>query len=595
MKKTTVILFSILVLVLSLSLPAYAVNDGNKINWLDIDIPADLESFFNKEDNPYESILFYYYEKPNWLYIYAERLDGPDDGFVFDLSTEKRLGYTGVSYVNDCFFVVSDGEYRALADNSGQLLTGFDYINITSAGQDVIEMKRSEGALLYYDCLSGEMFEYDGYLIYSEGLSSTRIGRKVGVINRTGQLVVPNEYDKIGRFSGGLAPAAKDGQYGVIDGHGRIVAPFVFDYIGEYSDGRAVMESGGKFGFIDEKGDVVIAEEYDEAHDFHNGIAIVRLGDCYGVIDRFGDMVIPTEYLSFETEFNDSGLAIVTAHSDTNNTKQGVVNAKGEMILPLDTYEKVEFISDNQFSEEDGEYICVIAKTGKCALYDSSGRTIFDYGQYDHILAVSDHSAIVVNGSKYSLVSLSGQELVPFGEYNFDWQFFHGTCHVFDVGYGYGLLDDRGNILLSPKYYYLCTSCSDYDVESYGRYYIVVDNGQIGLLKNPNIESILPDLPKEDPEDLGEKESSDSISKGQEAEIEIPPWVIPILFVGAFLVLGAIVIAVVVSVRILIKKPELEELSQEPPTRSNSNAYCTNCGKPIEKGAKFCSNCGNKL
>lgn len=55
-------------------------------------------------------------------------------------------------------------------------------------------------------------------------------GEKWGVIDATGRLIVPCEYDHIGDFRKGLVPVEKDGKCGFIDTTGRLVIPCEYKY-----------------------------------------------------------------------------------------------------------------------------------------------------------------------------------------------------------------------------------------------------------------------------------------------------------------------------------------------------------------------------
>jgi hypothetical protein len=58
---------------------------------------------------------------------------------------------------------------------------------------------------------------------FSEGLASVWINKHVGVIDATGAMVIPAEYDYISMFHEGLAHVKVDKKWGYIDRNGKMV------------------------------------------------------------------------------------------------------------------------------------------------------------------------------------------------------------------------------------------------------------------------------------------------------------------------------------------------------------------------------------
>jgi len=73
---------------------------------------------------------------------------------------------------------------------------------------------------------------------------------KYGVIDETGNPIVPFIYADIGSFKDGVAGAAKDDKCGAIDKTGKEVVPFVYDQISGFSEGVIFVRKDGKVGII---------------------------------------------------------------------------------------------------------------------------------------------------------------------------------------------------------------------------------------------------------------------------------------------------------------------------------------------------------
>jgi len=164
--------------------------------------------------------------------------------------------------------------------------------------------------------------QYKDCRSFSEGLAAVKIGGKWGFIDKNGDLVIPAAYDIVDYFSEGLAwfnvgaetdvasAATQDdilylkGKWGLIDKSGNVVLPikydsvFAFEYnlarvnVGfhftENADGTFSEVSRGRWGFIDRSGNEVIALKYSHLGDFKNGFAEVTLDEKIFYIDRNG-------------------------------------------------------------------------------------------------------------------------------------------------------------------------------------------------------------------------------------------------------------------------------------------------------------------
>ena len=66
-------------------------------------------------------------------------------------------------------------------------------------------------------------------------------------------------------------------KYGLIDGSGKMIVPFNYDWIASYSEGFAMMKLDEKYGFLDKEGKEVIPCKYDWADSFSEGLAVVGM------------------------------------------------------------------------------------------------------------------------------------------------------------------------------------------------------------------------------------------------------------------------------------------------------------------------------
>lgn len=180
-------------------------------------------------------------------------------------------------------------------------------------------------------CEKPQVSGYDIVDCLSEGLAVVKKNGKWGFVDKTGQVVVPLQYDNAWGFRGGLSVVVSNDKRGFIDKTGKVVVPLQYDSVKkDFSDGRMFAEvkrnghtyyvsklgdeytdfgpvseglvwvkKDGKYGFIDTTGKVVIALQYDDVWSFSEGLAGVQKNGKWGFIDKTGKMVIAPQYDHF--------------------------------------------------------------------------------------------------------------------------------------------------------------------------------------------------------------------------------------------------------------------------------------------------------
>ena len=184
-------------------------------------------------------------------------------------------------------------------------------------------------------------FYYHGGWAFSEGLMAVnKWGRwelnddeyvyttRWGFIDRYGSVIIPLEFDYATDFSEGLALVMRNEYWGVINTSGELVMPFIiqqvfcdngFLIIPRISDGLVAVSTGGwleneygewinneRWGFMDMEGNMAIPFQFTGVRDFSNGLASVSIeyeeenawGSLirFGKIDVEGNVVLPFIY-----------------------------------------------------------------------------------------------------------------------------------------------------------------------------------------------------------------------------------------------------------------------------------------------------------
>lgn len=179
---------------------------------------------------------------------------------------------------------------------------GKDYIWVTAGGK--YGVMRPDGTMVLPCDIETVAFNQENYeAAYQKGKGLppaitqyayiVRNG-KFGVIDKHCNIVVPTEYDDVGRYSGSRFLVKKDGLFGYTDQNGELVITPQFTYATDFSEGKAAVRKSGedkKYYFINANGYELFSVKADEVGLFKNGLCPVHKGDKYYYIDVKGKKV----------------------------------------------------------------------------------------------------------------------------------------------------------------------------------------------------------------------------------------------------------------------------------------------------------------
>ena len=274
--------------------------------------------------------------KYDWLGTFSENLAlayiNDKYGYIdINGNTAIEFQYDYAGKFNEGLAPVCKNNKYGYIDKLGQAIIPlqFDYAQPFSNGLAIV-VQRKEVDTNYDDIISMDIESF-GYSILQPckyNLSwLTEIG-SYGYIDKTGEVIIPFEYDSAENFNEDLAIVCKDNKYGYIDKIGQAVTPFEYDSAKDFSEGLAVVCKDNKYGYIDKTGEVIIPFEYDSAENFSEGLAVVCKDNKYGYIDKTGQAVTPFEYDSAQS-FTE-GLATIW-----QNDKYGCIDISMNKVIPV--------------------------------------------------------------------------------------------------------------------------------------------------------------------------------------------------------------------------------------------------------------------
>ncbi|MCA9458740.1 MAG: WG repeat-containing protein [Nitrospira sp.] len=168
----------------------------------------------------------------------------------------------------------------------------------------------------------------------ADGLAKVKVNGKFGFINKKLELVIPADFERAGDFTEGFAPVEKERNSFFIDTRGQRVSKPSFKplmIVSEFSEGMVNVKVGNKWGYINAQGTIVIQPRFDFAHSFSEGLAAVRIEDSYGFIDRKGQLVIKPQFSSVGSHgFREGRVAVILP----GESKYAFIDKTGKVIVP---------------------------------------------------------------------------------------------------------------------------------------------------------------------------------------------------------------------------------------------------------------------
>lgn len=161
---------------------------------------------------------------------------------------------------------------------------------INKAGQIITRFSHSLRSDRFYEGVARILFvEKDKDPIY-EG--------ETGFINTAGKILITPQFEwDTSNFSEGVAAVQKDDRMGYIDKTGQVIIPLQFDIAKDFHYGRAIVRStNGAYYFIDKTGRM-ISRQYAKIERFIDGLAKFEVDGEEGYLDTTGRVVAMTDRL----------------------------------------------------------------------------------------------------------------------------------------------------------------------------------------------------------------------------------------------------------------------------------------------------------
>lgn len=387
------------------------------------------------------------------------------------------LPFTLIAQINPKFKVSSELFYEKL-EYSGSGLFGF--IQDSSVGY--IDKNKK---VIIPTSLGLKPGDYNAIPKFTEGYAVFKKGNKYGLIDKTGKLILPYEYNSIslntkptlnmvvskqisGKTKYGVINLQqemivpfdydfiyKDGQYFVVkknyryglkDITGKDILPLDYDVLVIYPEDKvAKAQIGNDYGFIDLKGTWLFKKSklvYD-LYGYSQGMIVCKVNSKFGYLNLKGEEVIPTQYDKAE-EFNKYGLAKVGNLVGTSNyiTQYGYINKQGKVIIPIQYKSLGGFNNELAYAQDPA--------TNRYGFLDTKGNWmikpvyIFTYNTFD------DYGGtwVKMTDNKYHYIDKTGKDYGTLTKDGSGYSDFYSDYTVFkETSQPFTMIDAKGNKL----------------------------------------------------------------------------------------------------------------------------------------------------
>lgn len=227
-------------------------------------------------------------------------------------------------------------------------------------------------------------------------------------------------------------------KYGIVDETGEIVLPIIYDNIGGFSDGLCYVQLGSKKFFIDKAGkEILDVSNYDSVGVFHNGFAVTRLNEKSGLINKLGNEILPCDYDPDIYYYNNSGLIWAR-----NDGLYGCFDSSGNEISGM-VYNDI-----GTYGVYDYEFM-VVKKDVKWGVVDNQANVIIPI-IYDYAMPCDEEIVALRKGDKWEFVNVKDENITPF-QFDYPKEFSEGLARV-EKNSKYGYVDKQGNIVIPYQY-----------------------------------------------------------------------------------------------------------------------------------------------
>lgn len=189
-------------------------------------------------------------------------------------------------------------------------------------------------------------------------------------------------------------------KYGFMNSDGTMLTELKYTECREFKNGMAVVSSHSKSGAVNEKGLEVISPQYSSLSDFNsNGYSVACKDGEFGIIDKMGNIIVAFNFNSIN-QVEDSDKYYIVSQYDKSSSKDvyGIIDESGTIIVPLQDG-KIEYYGENGYYIREG------------SLFNDKNGKISDNRKVEKYCADAGLAVFEENG-QYGVLNNNGDVLV---------------------------------------------------------------------------------------------------------------------------------------------------------------------------------------
>lgn len=313
-----------------------------------------------------------------------------------------------------------------------------------------------------------EVFEenYSYASDFFNGKSNIIIDSISGILFKDGTKKMFPEYNATFWYKGNLGIVIKDGKYGFINKNGKVIIQLIYEDAFPFYQGYASVKANDKWNYVNENGlkmfpdslifgyrpiinskaifmiennkvernKSMITENGSRTFvEFLNKTGQIQLKE--GLIDVNGTIIINPKFDEISGYFQNGYMRV------RNNGKTGIINEKGEIIIPIEYDDISDF--------ENGLFLA--NKANKSGMINSKNQVIIQFA-YSKIRHFKDDLALIIQNGKTGYININNEIVIkPEYDFNLSGDFYNGLATVRSNGKN-GYINKNNEIVIPIIY-----------------------------------------------------------------------------------------------------------------------------------------------
>ena len=309
-----------------------------------------------------------------------------------------------------------NNQMNGMYDKNGKTIIPFNKYTIVSLGNFIYLIDNGKCCLLsenYRIAVPYGKYNFNNSCAGTNLISVNSDNNSLfGVIDKKGQLVVPQQYDRIWIDRNDYIIVKKNEKYGLLNSNGQEILPLIYDKIESGNNNLFIVEKENLYGVFNAKGEQVLALEYLHAKLSGNYI-VLNKNKKKGVCDSNGTVILPIEYNWASVYTYSNGLTMIEVDG------KACVIKDSSTIVPLDKYDKIEF-DENKIIYVKNRIVNICEENGTVSksfslndeikvireglILTKNNKTLSAYDYNGTFLGVVDYDNIKILSNRFALV-----------------------------------------------------------------------------------------------------------------------------------------------------------------------------------------------